>query len=115
MIPLNSEGPSSKSLPDIEITRTDNGAKIEQTPDLRNAAVEQAAAEKRVAQEANELKTYVLPNGLVVVPVTAQQISTGNDVAEIETVEKPTEDRDFENDEDSEELLIMLEGLLSAD
>ena len=44
-----------------------------------------------------------------------QQISTGNDVAEIETVEKPTEDRDFENDEDSEELIIMLEGLLSAE
>ena len=66
MITLNSDGPTSKSLPD----------KIEQIPDLRNAAVEEAAAE------------------------TAQQISTGNDVAEIETVEKSTGDTHFENDED---------------
>ena len=115
MITLNSDGPTSKSLPVIEITSAGNGAKIEQIPDPRNAAVEEAAAEKRVAQEANEPKTYVLPNGLLVVPVTAQQISTGNDVAEIETVEKLTGDRDFENDEDSEELLITLEGLLNAE
>jgi len=54
MITLNLDGPTSKSLPVIEITGADNGVKIEQIPDLRNAAVEEEAAEKRVAQEANE-------------------------------------------------------------
>ena len=142
MITLNSVRPTSKSPPDNEdvgiVTEdenedcegrrnasTDSGAENEQTTSLQKAAAEEAAAEKRaaekaaaaasVAQEANKLKTcdrLHRPNGQF---ATAQQISTGNDVAEIETVEKLTGDRHFENDEDSEELLIMLEGLLNAE
>ena len=77
-------------------------------------AAQKKAAEASAAQEANKTTTpYRLrrPNGHF---ATAQQISTGHDVAEIETVEKSKGDRHFENDEDSEELLIMLEGLQNA-
>ena len=142
MITLNSVRPTSKGPPDNEnvdiVTEdenedcegrrsasTDSGAENEQTTSLQKAAAEEVAAEKRAAekvaaaasaaQEANKLKTcdrLHRPNGQF---ATAQQISTGNDVAEIETVEKLTGDRDFENDEDSEELLITLEGLLNAE
>ena len=112
MITLNSDGPTSKSLPVIEITSAGNGAKIEQIPDPRNAAVEEAAAEKRVAQEANEPKAYVLPNGMAIIPVTAQQFMT---VAESKAAEKASRDKKFENHEDTEELTVLLEGQLNAE
>ena len=45
----------------------------------------------------------------------AAERTTGSTEKEQNPSPKPTEDRDFENNEDSGELLIMLEGLLSAE
>ena len=96
MITLNSVGQTSKSPPDNEdvgiATRrnasTNSGAENEQTTSQQIAAAEKTAAAER---------------------------TTGSTEKEQNPSPKPTEDRDFENDEDSGELLIMLEGLLSAE
>ena len=96
MITLNSVGQTSKSPPDNEdvgiATRrnasTNSGAENEQTTSQQIAAAEKTAAAER---------------------------TTGSTEKEQNPSPKPTEDRDFENNEDSGELLIMLEGLLSAE